>query len=110
MNGFTIEQGGELKIGFEDCDDPITCTAQNMPLRLRYYPTGNLAAIQYQPCEHSSNYGANGNEHLQTISGLNAATEYTIIIQSSTDVVSSQSDCPNMNAIAMLQSLRCKIA
>jgi len=120
LSGFTIEQGGQLSIGFEDCDDQTTCpdsryithtvsnttnqsiqlrmeTAQNMPLRLSYYPTANPSVIQNPLCEYSFTYGANGNEHVQTITGLNAATEYTIIIQTSTDVAYSYSDCPNMN-------------
>ncbi len=71
--------------------------SQNLPMRLAYYPSSDPSAIEYRVCEFSANYGAAGNEHLQTITGLNSSTAYTIIIQTSQDVGISTADCSTMN-------------
>lgn len=71
--------------------------SQDLPMRLAYYVSSNPGAINYRTCEYSANYGASGREHLQTITGLAAGTEYTIIIQTSQDVGTSSADCPTMN-------------
>lgn len=71
-------------------------TIQNLPLRIYYYPSSNPNQIVYRGCEATANYGANGNEHVQNITGLNASTEYTLIIQTSQDVGNNSSDCDGM--------------
>lgn len=63
-----------------------------LPMRLAYYPSSNPSQIQYRQCEHSTNYQV----HAQTISGLSAGTEYTIVVQSSSTIASSGAECPNM--------------
>ncbi len=71
-------------------------TSQNLPLRLSYYPSANPSLIQYGGCEPTLNYGANGNEHIQTVSGLTALTEYMIVVQTSQDIGNTSADCPIM--------------
>lgn len=59
--------------------------SQFLPMRLAYFPSSNPSQIQYSNCENSTTYDT----HIQTVSGLSSATEYTFIVQASPNVGSS---------------------
>jgi|GEM_PF-3496321 len=80
--------------------------AQDLPLRLCYYPATDSTQLQYGICEARAQFGTLGNEHIQTISGLADSTEYFVVIQTSQDVGNNSSDCPTMT----WENISCPIA